>query len=359
MSGGQYGRGKAPERRCLPIEQWPASDRVRWLKALEPADVLDEGGARANHTVISNTKAAKGYGRWITYLGRHDAAALCLPPEDRITAERVRAYATHLASLGNSTQTILARLQELGEVAHVMAPGRRWSIIHRIASKIRARHVPARSKRHLRHSNELLALGMTLMDQAEALEELRAAMTYRDGLIIAFLALVPLRRRNLAELRLGISLRRQTSHWLVWLSPEETKTHAAYEAPVPAALTERLDRYVSHYRELLRARTGRWTKPLESALWASKDGSPMTQMAIYDRIRACTREAFGEAITPHLFRDAAATTLAIADPARVRVAAPLLGHRTFSTTERHYLHAQATISHAEFIRVIADARGRK
>ena len=60
----------------------------------------------------------------------------------------------------------------------------------------------------------------------------------------------------------------------------------------------------------------------------------MTQMAIYDRIRARTKEQFGVAINPHLFRDAAATTMAIADPANVRLAAPLLGHRTFTTTEK-------------------------
>ncbi len=78
----------------------------------------------------------------------------------------------------------------------------------------------------------------------------------------------------------------------------------------------------------------------------------MTQIAIYDRIRARTQEAFGEPMNPHLFRDAAATTLAVADPARVRVAAPLLGHRTFGTTERHYLHAQANIGHRAYIDVL-------
>ena len=67
----------------------------------------------------------------------------------------------------------------------------------------------------------------------------------------------------------------------------------------------------------------------------------MTQMAIYDRIRAQTKQHFGVALNPHLFRDAAATTLATADPAHVRLAAPLLGHRTFTTTERYYQKARA------------------
>jgi integrase len=65
----------------------------------------------------------------------------------------------------------------------------------------------------------------------------------------------------------------------------------------------------------------------------------MTEMALYDRIRLRTKEAFGTAINPHLFRDAAATTMAIADPEHVRISAPLLGHRTFATTERYYQQA--------------------
>jgi hypothetical protein len=78
-------------------------------------------------------------------------------------------------------------------------------------------------------------------------------------------------------------------------------------------------------------------------------GSPMTAIAIYDRIRKHTREAFGTVLNPHLFRDAAATTLAIADPENVRVAAPLLGHRTFTRTERYYQQAKSFEAHRQYI----------
>ena len=83
----------------------------------------------------------------------------------------------------------------------------------------------------------------------------------------------------------------------------------------------------------------------------------MTQMAIYDRIRARTKEQFGVAINPHLFRDAAATTMAIADPANVRLAAPLLGHRTFTTTERYYRQARAQEAHRAFVDVLFSRGG--
>ena len=82
----------------------------------------------------------------------------------------------------------------------------------------------------------------------------------------------------------------------------------------------------------------------------------MTQMAIYDRVRARTKEHFGVAINPHLFRDAAATTMAIADPANVRLAAPLLGHRTFATTEKYYRQARAQEAHRAFVEALNEWR---
>jgi integrase len=198
----------------------------------------------------------------------------------------------------------------------------------------------------------LVDLGFALMRGAGELVGLDAAIAYRDGLLIAFLALIPLRRRNLADLVLDRSLLREGDQWVVAFGEADTKTRAAFEIVAPEALRQPIEAYLAVHRPLLAARAGRWTRPLGGALWVSKDGSPMTQIALYDRIRARTKDHFGVAINPHLMRDAAATTLAIADPAHVRLAAPLLGHRTFATTERHYLQARAREAHLAFIDVL-------
>jgi len=58
-------------------------------------------------------------------------------------------------------------------------------------------------------------------------------------------------------------------------------------------------------------------------------------------IVARTAEAYGKPINPHLFRDCAATSIAIEDPEHVRVASLILGHRSAATTERYYNQAQA------------------
>jgi integrase len=357
MSGGPYGRGKAPERACMPLHDWPEADRRLWQDACAPAELLNEElGARSNHAAISNRKAEKGYGRWMTYVQREHPSCWIDSPADRITWPRLKLYIKHLASLQNSTATILARLQEVGEAAKVMGPDRDWSFINNIASKIRARHRPARDKRNLKLSDVLLDLGLALIEKAKTAEGIAAAVLHRDGLVVAFLALAPLRRRNLAGLRLGQNLVELNGSWLISLQAMETKTHAPLEFDFPDLLAEPLATYLEVHRPFLAALQGRWTKPIGDALWVSKDGSPMTEMALYDRIRLRTKEAFGTAVNPHLFRDAAATTMSIADPEHVRVAAPLLGHRGFATTERHYQQAKGYEAHRAYVTTLRGLR---
>ena len=353
MNGGPYGRGKAPERACLPIIAWPEVDRRLWQNACTPGDILsDDTGARAQHAAISNTKAAKGYGRWLTWLRFNAADCLTLNPAQRITHEKVRAYVKSLMDIGNNKSTILARLQELGEVARVIEPSSNWHFISHISSIVRAGNGPSRDKSHIRMSDELFGLGLKLMKQAGLSAGTKAAVLYRDGLLIAFLSLVPLRRRNLSELRLDESLMCLGQQFLIVIDEKDTKTHAPIEVPWPSILENQLRIYLDSHRLHLIERKGRWAAPIEGALWVSSDSSPMTQIAIYDRIRTRTKAEFGKDMSPHLFRDSAATTLAIDDPKHVRIAASLLGHRTFATTEKYYRQSRSIEAQKTFVNAI-------
>jgi len=84
MSGGPYGRRKAPDRACMKLAAWPMEDRKMWELACRPADILDiDAGSRSAHSGISNRKAAQGYGRWLTYLTFFDRQVLPLAPGAR------------------------------------------------------------------------------------------------------------------------------------------------------------------------------------------------------------------------------------------------------------------------------------
>ena len=182
------------------------------------------------------------------------------------------------------------------------------------------------------------------------------AIAYRDGLLIALLALRPLRRRNLAGLVIGQTLVRTGEGWSIAFGPELTKTHAPLELTWPEALVPMLETYLAVHRPILSALKSRWTGPVGHALWVSSHGSPMTEMALYDQIRKRTDAAFGRPLNPHLFRDAAATTLAIADPQHVRAASPLLGHAGQTTTERHYQQAQSLSAHRHYAKALGGLR---
>ena len=111
--------------------------------------------------------------------------------------------------------------------------------------------------------------------------------------------------------------------------------------PWPEALTGPLATYLDGYRPILCRLRNRWTRPVGAALWVSTHGSPMGQTAVYEAIVGRTTMAFGQSVNPHLFRDCAATSIAIDDPAHVRIASQILGHRSAATTERYYNQAQA------------------
>jgi site-specific recombinase XerD len=234
-------------------------------------------------------------------------------------------------------------LIELKVMAGIIAdPHKDWSWIYQIASRVRVRCEPARSKRHrLRHIGELWSLGLDLMDRAKLeTTPLRCFKTYRDGLLIALLSALPtLRLANLTGLYLGRTLVWQGENWIVGIPASAVKTKVAIEVPWPRMLIPHLDVYLSEYRSwVLELRR---PLPAADALWVTMYGLPMHDHTIYMRIMARTRAAFGRAINPHLFRDCAVTTVAIEDPAHVRITAPLLHHRTFATTEKYYNQAQA------------------
>ena len=345
-----------PARRCLAIAEWPDADRNLWLAALTPGDILEPGGARAHYRPISNTKIAKGYGRWLAWLAT-TGALLPSDPSKRITPSAVQAYVTALQAV-NRRQTLLARLQELYEAALVMDPGGDWPWLRRLTSRVRGLADDRRDKRpRMVSAANLFELGCRLMADTQGTPR-QCAVRFRDGLVIALLAARPLRRRNLAELTLHHSLVQRGRCWWLLLPDEETKTATPLEMPWPEALHQQLETWLTIHRPLLAACRGRWHSPASGAVWISADGSPMTQMALYDRITQQTKAAFGLPMNPHLFRDCAATSIAIQDPENVRIAASLLGHGSLATTERYYNQARSLEAARHWQDTLAELRAR-
>ena len=350
-----------PDRKVLKIHEWPEHDRALWEAALQQDDPFSESGNRNNYRKISNDKVAKGHGRFLNYIKRYRPTHFNVRPHERLSEQLIKDYVEHLRSLQNSDQTIIDRLQELYSIHQILAPNQSLTFIRRIESRIRSRAKPVREKRgRLVPSDELVSLGKKLMETSSQLstERLRA-IQFRDGLIIAFAALRPWRRKNLAEMQISKSVIKKNGKWMLVLSKEETKTYSRDERTWPDVLVSELEMYLAIHRPVLMAQTGRWTSPVGNYLWVSSESSPQTQMSIYQQITKRTKEEFGVSINPHLFRDAAATTIAIEDPTHVGIGTCVLNHRSARTTEKYYQQAQQQRAHTKFSEFIQAARQKR
>jgi integrase len=331
-----------PDRLCKKLEDWPDADRKLWNAALMPGGLLEDGGARSRYSDLSNLAVVKGYGRWLTWLDRQGLLDSQVKPDQRITRCRVQDYVIALEAV-NATQTLLNRLEELRAAALVIGPQRDWSWINRMASRIRTRHRPARPKcSRLIAVRELFDLGLTLMAGADRERSaIRKAILHRDGLMIALLAARPLRMGNLLGLVLNDTLVRLGDQWLIEILAADSKTNEPIELFWPGPLIAPLETYLDSHRVVLGQSGGRWMRPTGGALWLSAEGSPLSHRAAYGQITTRTRDGLGRPINPHLFRDCAATSIAIDDPDHIGIVSRLLGHRAASTAERYYIHARA------------------
>ena len=309
--------------------------------------------------LASRRKTASGYGRYLAWL--RDTGKLepsCLPQE-RVTKEIVTGYVDHLAAY-NRGYTVLCRVQELYDAMRVMAPDQDWAWLRRIGSAIRSRTRPAKSKEgRVQAPDRLANLGMELMaraDEATDLTPLQRAVLFRDGLMIALLAYRPIRISDFAAMAIGRQLVQQGCRY--WLKVEETKTRRLLEVAIPAAIQPGLERYLQHHRVVLLTGANRRPAAKTDALWVSETATPMAVISIHNRFRRHTKAAFGVAVSPHLFRDSAATAIATEGPQHVRAIMPVLGHSRLATSETHYNHARSLDASRSYISIIADLKRR-
>ena len=169
---------------------------------------------------------------------------------------------------------------------------------------------------------------------------------YRDGLIIALLALIPLRRRALAALRFGKHLVRYGDLWALDIPAKDVKTKRPLEYPISSELSGYIDLYLNEIRPLIPGAKA------HDYLWPSSRGRPMSDGVIYGAVGRRTRKALGVPVNLQRFRSAAATLWSSRDPANVRGAKDLLGHASFGTTEKHYIMAQSRLAGRALARAI-------
>jgi integrase/recombinase XerD len=326
-----------PRRAILP-EEWPEPDQLLWDKAKEDADPLYEPGGAAHWKPKTRQTVMVHYGLWLAWLIEMGLLDPAVPPAARATRDHLAQYVQHLGARDCAPVTIAGCIRDLREAIRVMEPDADLTVISDLLVRLNSAAEPSRNKRLRVVSSGLLYEAaireMKRLHRRHPVSDIRQhAARFRDALIIAVLALRPIRLENLTAIELGRHLTKiGDRHWCRF-APTEMKEDRPLEFRMPEALTSWLDHYIAIYRPLLLR--NRQTSPL----WISIRSTPMKDNSIYYRVTACTERLIGSPINPHLFRDCAATTIATFAPEDIGIISRILGHSNLATAERSYNQA--------------------
>lgn len=342
------------EHAALPLAQWPAQDQQAWDAANHRPDFLEPGGHAARWRPSSQRNAVGAYGRWLAWLLDQGVAVADEAPMARITPERFRDYVAFLRER-RAPCTVVGYLSWFCMLCKAMFPKGDWRWLRRVHANLQREAKPTRDKQsRLVPTQELLQLGHELMDQAGAVLDdaavattpprlrVAAARDFRDGLMIAVLALRPLRVANVLGIAIGRHLRQRGNRVTLNFEATETKTQRPIETPWPAELIPNLDRYLEQVRPILMAANvpvdpARPPRPAGAILWVGQGGTAFTPGGLTKALQRHTTRRFGRYVNAHLFRDCVATTVANEDPDHVHIAQHMLHHTKLGTTERSYI----------------------
>ena len=338
----------------LPFVHWPAADRRLWQRAAQNDDPFsDAPGARLAKTTLH--KRWMSWRRFLGFLAMTEATALEIAPAERLTIERVRRFADHLAET-NTPHSIASQMDALYGAARIMLPERDWSWLRTVKARLYSAAGRKSPAGPVITSVQLVDLGEQLMKESKIVPgtpvKMADAIRYRDGLMIAVLGFIPARHKNFAAIQIGRDLVREGENWFIAIPPEDTKTKIPLDFEVPELLQPYLETYLDHVRPRMLRR------PACNALWVSAKGGALSYSAVGPVFTRHTTRRLGIRITPHDARDAAATTWAIAAPDQIGVARDLLTHSDLRMT-RHYNRARGIEASRTHAQLLAKIRRRR
>lgn len=322
----------------LKRADWPEADQAMWQSMCLSTGPLDDGGELAHLRQTSQTTLELHYGRWLKWLADTDPSVLGEPPADRATIERLQIWLEALAHTKPMSQLVF-----VGDVVRLLSaatPKTNWRDHKRLVKHLKRQAGQgdrSRKAGRVLDSGVLLRAGVRLatVEAEAATTPLEALKRQRDGTMVAFLAMMPLRRRSFANLTIGASICFLPDRILIALPEEMTKTGVPWEAEVPAHIAPLVRRYAEDVRPKLVARGGK----VHDIFWVGDKGGPYQLNYLGHRFGEITRKITGIRVTPHLFRDAAATTLSRRSPDAARIIPTVLSHSSILTAQKHYIHA--------------------
>jgi integrase len=357
MTGTNFSNGKSGLKRprSLPVSDWPDADRSAWEEACRSGSRLKPGGAASHLAPVSRDDFARRYGAFLGFLQRTNRLEHHAGATTQVTLPNVESYIADLKVRVRSV-TVYNCIHQLRRAAQLLAPTFDFSWIAEIEKDLALEMEPRSKFDRLVLTGQLVKAGLTLVAEAQefATTDLARARGVRNGLMVALLALCPIRLKNFAALEIGQTFKDIHGRWWITLPGNMTKSRRPDERPVPAWLNQCIDVYLNQSRPVLLG-----SRPPTNALWlSSTTGRPMTTKNIGTLISKITLETIGVDVSPHLFRTAAASTAAAYGGNAPHLASALLNHTDPRLTEEHYNRASTMSAAAAYARIVSGFRTR-
>lgn len=321
--------------RSLPTAEWPAADQLAWAEARRPAQRLKRGGAASHLAPISQADIANRYGLYLDYLQRHDLFDPAENAKNLVTVDHVQGFVAELHARVRSV-TVWNSIYKLRRAAQLIAPKVDLGWLTEIEKDIALEMIPKSKADRLVLTERLVEAGLILIGEAEQFGKtpLARATGARNGLLVALLALHPIRLKNFAALTIADTFVNVGGRWWLHIPSDHTKSHRVDERQVPQFMNDAIISYIERHRPVL----SRGVK--HSGLWVSSTtGQQLTTKNLGTLISKLTHETIGVDVSPHLFRTAAASTAAVYGGNHPHLASALLNHRDPRVTEEHYNHS--------------------
>jgi site-specific recombinase XerD len=336
-----------PKVRSLPIGQWPPADKEAWATACRPSQRLARGGAGGHLKPITQKDLARRYGYYLDFLNRRGLLDLRLAAGALVTPENVEAFLQEM-NVRVGSVTVYGSIYKLRRATQLLDPKREMTWLTELEKDLALVMRPRSKSDRLVLTEVLVEAGLTLIaaaDSSASLSILAKARQVRNGLMVAMLALHPIRLKNFVSLDIGRTFIELQGSWWITLSAAETKEKRADERRIDELLTTALNLYLGKYRQALKGNNSE-----SNALWlSSHNGAAMTYDGVARAITETTRSAVGIDVSPHMFRTSAASSAALHGGDNLHLGSALLHHRDKRVTENNYNFA-SNLSAAQSLR---------
>jgi integrase len=346
---------------------WPAADREAWQEACRPHVRLQRGGPAAGMKPVTQADLARRYGYFLNHLDRRGVLDLASQAGAQVTPGAVEIFLAEIQIIWRSV-TQAQSVCKLRRMAEILAPDRDFSWLKEIEKDLDLVACPRERFDRIITTERLVEAGLTLVKEAELAfhrRRLWRATQLRNGLMVALLALNPIRAKNFTSLELAKCFVRQGDGWHIFLGSRETKGGRPDERAVDATLNRAIGLYLSWSRPVLlghgefnigTVEKGQLDAFLSGPLWIGEKGEALTIGAAELAIAQTTARTLGMRLRPHDFRRCAAATAAYRSRDMPNLASALLQHRDRRVTDEHYNRTtslQAGLDYGAMVRGLA------